>query len=57
MQDAVTRKQEIYKQLKSHFIKSGWWAKLHTIEVGSRGLLNVDRLQSIEKFACCGQRK
>ena len=48
-----------YKQLKSLFIKSGWWSKLYTIEVGSRRLLNlnVDRLQSIEKFACYRQRK
>ena len=48
--DAARRKQDRYAPLCKQISNLGWWTKLHTIEVGSRSLLNIPSLQSIEKF-------
>ena len=29
----------------------GWWAKVYTVQIGSRGLLDIPSLNSIEKCA------
>ena len=48
--DAARRKQERYVPLCSHLSSLGWETKLYTIQVGSRGLLDMSSLKSIENF-------
>ena len=38
---AAQLKESRYKPLREKLIRSGWWAKIHLIQVGSRGLLDV----------------
>ena len=42
--DAARRKQDYYAPLCNQISSLGWWTKLNTIEVGSRGLLNIPSL-------------
>ena len=55
--DAARRKQERYVPLCSHLSSLGWGTKLYTIQVGSRGLLDMSSLKSIENFTNSRQSK
>ena len=54
---AARWKQEQYKGLRSHFINNGSWAKVYTVQIGSRGLLGIPSLDNIEKFASPGKSR
>ena len=49
--DAARRKHDRYAPLCKQISSLSWWTTLHTIEFGSRGLLNILSLRSIEKPA------
>ena len=46
-----------YKPLREKLIRSGWWAKIHPIQVGSRGLLDVASFGPLLKLTACSNKR
>ena len=54
---AAQFKESRYKPLREKLIRSGWWAKIHPIQVGSRGLLDVASFGPLLKLTACSNKR
>lgn len=55
--DAARWKRKRYEGLRYNFINGEWWAKVYRGQIGSRGLLDISSLDSIEEFVFPGQSR
>ena len=54
---AAQFKESRYKPLREKLIRSGWWAKIHPIQVGSHGLLDVASIGPLLKLTTCSNKR
>ena len=54
--NAASFKTELYKPLLNRFLQSGWWARAHPIQIGSRSLIDIPRLDPLFKFTTCSRK-
>ena len=54
---AAQFKEFRYKPLREKLIRSGWWAKIHPIQVGSHGLLDVASFGPLLKLTTCNNKR